>query len=155
MMPLLDGFGVLHAVQKNDAIKNTPFIFLTARTERNDIRKGMEMGADDYITKPFSGTELLNAIDSRLRKIDLLKQDITPELENFHHFITASLGNNVLQSLTQDRNVNRYKKKQVVYTEGNHATKLFYVLKGKIKAYKCNEDGKELVTDLYLSLIHI
>lgn len=149
MMPLLDGFGVLHAIQKNDAIKNTPFIFLTARTERNDIRKGMEMGADDYITKPFSGTELLNAIDSRLRKIDILKHDLTPELEIFNHLITSSLGNNVLQSFTQDRNINRYKKKQIVYTEGNHPNKLFYVLKGKIKAYKCNEEGKELVTDLY------
>ena len=68
MMPVLDGYGVLHAVQKNDAIKNTPFIFLTAKTERSDFRRGMESGADDYITKPFDGTELLNAVDSRLKK---------------------------------------------------------------------------------------
>ena len=68
MMPVLDGYGVLHAVHKNEAIKNTPFIFLTAKTERGDFRKGMELGADDYITKPFSGTELLNAIDSRSEK---------------------------------------------------------------------------------------
>ncbi|MEO7045074.1 MAG: response regulator, partial [Ferruginibacter sp.] len=53
MMPELDGYGVLHAVHKNEAIKNTPFIFLTAKTERTDFRKGMELGADDYITKPF------------------------------------------------------------------------------------------------------
>lgn len=68
MMPELDGYGVLHACHKNDSIKNTPFIFLTAKTERSDFRKGMELGADDYITKPFDGTELLNAIDSRLKK---------------------------------------------------------------------------------------
>ena len=58
---------------KMKGIKNTPFIFLTAKTERTDFRKGMELGADDYITKPFEGTELLNAVDSRLKKLDLLK----------------------------------------------------------------------------------
>src|SRR6478735_9696583 len=77
MMPGLDGYGVLHAVHKNEAIKNTPFIFLTAKTDRNDFRKGMELGADDYITKPFSGTELLNAVESRLRKIDELKKEFS------------------------------------------------------------------------------
>src|SRR5205085_8673912 len=77
MMPVLDGFGVLHAVHKNEAIKNTPFIFLTAKTERADFRKGMELGADDYITKPFSGIELLNAVEGRLKKIDLLKKDLS------------------------------------------------------------------------------
>src|SRR5680860_53043 len=63
MMPVLDGYGVLHALRKNETLQNTPFIFLTAKTERGDFRKGMEQGADDYLTKPFSGTELLNAVD--------------------------------------------------------------------------------------------
>jgi CRP-like cAMP-binding protein/CheY-like chemotaxis protein len=149
MMPLLDGYGVLHAVHKNDSIKNTPFIFLTAKTERNDFRKGMEMGADDYITKPFTGTELLNAVDSRLKKIELLKDDFTHSSEGFNHILKNSLGIDVLHSLTEDRNINKYKKKQIVYTEGNHPNRLFYVLKGKVKVYKSNEDGKELVTDLF------
>ena len=71
MMPVLDGYGVLHMVQKNTTTRNIPFIFLTAKTERSDLRKGMELGADDYITKPFSGTELLNAVEGRLKKADL------------------------------------------------------------------------------------
>ncbi len=150
MMPALDGYGVLHAVQKNDGTKNTPFIFLTAKTERNDFRKGMELGADDYITKPFSGTELLTAVDSRLKKIDLLKKELIPGIEGLHHLLQAtSNAPGVLQTLTQDRNVNCYKKKQIVYSEGNHPTRLFYVLKGKIKAFKRNDDGKQLVTELY------
>ena len=95
MMPVLDGYGVLHAIHKNDAIKNTPFIFLTAKTERSDFRKGMELGADDYITKPFSGTELLNAVDSRLKKMDLLKQELTPGLEGLAHLMQATFGKNV------------------------------------------------------------
>src|SRR4026208_538706 len=72
MMPVLDGYGVLHAVHKNESIRNTPFIFLTAKTERSDFRKGMELGADDYITKPFEEIELLNAIETRLKKAAIL-----------------------------------------------------------------------------------
>jgi CRP/FNR family cyclic AMP-dependent transcriptional regulator len=149
MMPVLDGYGVLHAVHKNESIKNTPFIFLTAKTERGDFRKGMELGADDYITKPFDGTELLNAVDSRLKKLDLLKQELTPDLEGLQYLMQASFGKNVLQSLTEDRNINKHKKKQTIYSEGNHPNRLYYVLKGKVKAYKTNEYGKELVTDLF------
>lgn len=149
MMPVLDGYGVLHAIHKNEAIKNTPFIFLTAKTERGDFRKGMELGADDYITKPFNGTELLNAVDSRLKKIDLLKQNLSPGLEGLQYLMQASIGKNVLQSLTVDRNSNIYKKKQTVYSEGNHPNRLYYVLKGKVKAYKTNELGKELVIELF------
>jgi CRP/FNR family transcriptional regulator, cyclic AMP receptor protein len=149
MMPLLDGYGVLHAIQKNEEIKNTPFIFLTAKTERSDFRKGMELGADDYITKPFDGTELLNAVDSRLKKLDVLKQHLAPNMEGLELLMQASFGKNNLASLAVDRDVNKYKKKQIIYTEGNHPNRLYYMVKGKIKAYKTNDDGKELVTELY------
>lgn len=68
MMPVLDGYGVLHLLNKNESTRNIPFIFLSAKTERSDLRKGMEMGADDYITKPFEEIELLNAVEVRLKK---------------------------------------------------------------------------------------
>ncbi len=149
MMPVLDGYGVLHAIHKNDSIKNTPFIFLTAKTERGDFRKGMELGADDYISKPFDGTELLNAVDSRLKKLELLKQDFAPGIAGLSDLMEATFGKNALQRLTEDRNINRYKKKQTIYTEGNHPNRLYYVIKGKVKTFKTNEDGKDLVTDLF------
>ena len=149
MMPVLDGYGVLHAIHKNESIKNTPFIFLTAKTERSDFRKGMELGADDYISKPFDGTELLNAVDSRLKKLELLKQDFSPGLSGLSDLMQATFGKNALQSLTEDRNINKYKKKQAIYTEGNHPNRLYYVMKGKVKTFKTNEDGKELVVDLF------
>lgn len=145
MMPELDGYGVLHAVHKNDAIRNTPFIFLTAKSERSDYRKGMELGADDYITKPFTGTELLNAVDSRLNKIDQLKFELSPENGRQEHLSSGD----ELYLLTQGRNVNKYKNKQMIYMEGNHPSRIYYVLKGKVKAYKSNEEGKELVTELF------
>jgi CRP-like cAMP-binding protein len=150
MMPVLDGYGVLHAVHKNDAIKNTPFIFLTAKTERNDLRKGMELGADDYIMKPFNATELLNAVDSRMKKYDLLKHDLSPDLEGLQQLMDMSLGKNIMEIFTEDRNTNLYKKKQVIYSEGNHPNRLYYIIKGKVKAYRTNEDGKELVTELFM-----
>ena len=149
MMPLLDGYGVLHAVHKNNAIKNTPFIFLTAKSERPDFRKGMELGADDYITKPFDATELLNAVDRRLKKLDLLKEQLAPGIEGLEHLMEVSSGNNSLQALPENRNINVYKKKQIIYSEGNHPNRLYYVVKGKVKTYKSHEDGKELVTELY------
>ena len=149
MMPELDGYGVLHAVQKNDGIKNTPFIFLTAKTERSEMRKGMEMGADDYITKPFSGTELLNAVDGRLKKLASLKNELTPGLDGLGQLMETVTRRNALNELTQDRNINRYKKKQVIYSEGNHPARLYHIIKGKVRTFITNEDGKELVTDLY------
>lgn len=148
MMPLLDGYGVLHAVHQNEKIKNTPFIFLTAKTERTDFRKGMELGADDYITKPFDGTELLNAVNSRLKKIDLLKQEFSSGIEGLQYLMKATFGKDVLLSLTEESNINRLRKKETVYSEGNYPNRLYYILKGRIKTYKRNEDGKELVTEL-------
>lgn len=74
MMPELDGYGVLYLLNKNRQTANIPFIFLTAKAEKADLRKGMEMGADDYLTKPFDDMELLNAIETRLQKRDQLKR---------------------------------------------------------------------------------
>ena len=149
MMPELDGYGVLHALHKNESVKSTPFIFLTAKTERSDFRKGMELGADDYVTKPFDGTELLSAVDSRLKKVDLLRKQLASGLDGMEEILYASGGKDAVKSLTQDRNTNLYKKKQAIYNEGNHPSRLYYVLKGKVKTYRTNEDGKELVLDLY------
>ena len=149
MMPVLDGYGVLHALEKNEEIKNTPFIFLTAKTERSDFRKGMELGADDYISKPFDPTELLNSIDRRLRKIEVLKKDYAQDITGFNQLQQDITTGDPIKSLVEYRSINKYKKKQVIYTESNHPIQLYYVLKGKVKTYKSNDDGKELVTELY------
>src|SRR5690554_5425264 len=68
MMPELDGYGVLYYLSKIPETRGIPFIFLSAKTERQDLRKGMNLGADDYVTKPFEEIELLEAIESRLKK---------------------------------------------------------------------------------------
>ncbi len=146
MMPVLDGYGVLHMLKKNDATKNTAFIFLSAKSDRTDFRKGMELGADDYISKPFTETELLNAIESRLKKAAQVNADLTNEKPAPGNEISVA---DTIRDLVSNRDINKYKKKQVVFNEGNRPSCLYYIQKGKIKTYKSNEDGKELVVDLY------
>lgn len=149
MMPVLDGYGVLHMLQKNAELQTIPFIFLTAKSEQMEIRKGMGMGADDYITKPFDTTEVLNSIEARLHKAELLKQPLSNDLHGVNELISISTGEDHLQELKEGRNTNRYKKKQVIYTEGNHPSRLFYIKKGKVKTYLRNDDGKELIIGLF------
>ncbi|MGC4100391.1 response regulator [Ferruginibacter sp.] len=146
MMPVLDGYGVLHLINKNPGLAGIPFIFLTAKAERNDFRKGMEMGADDYITKPFSDIELLNAIEKRLAKIDLLKKEYQSGNTNDTAAETTAYS---LQDLLLNGNTNNFKKKQAIYNEGNHPLRLFYIEKGKVKTFKTNDDGKELTIGLF------
>jgi CRP/FNR family transcriptional regulator, cyclic AMP receptor protein len=143
MMPELDGYGVIHLLQKNEDTKNIPFIFLTAKTERSEIRKGMELGADDYITKPFEGTELLNAITTRLAKAKAQRAAF-PEQST-----EAAELRSIDQVFEEEADVATYSKKQIIYSERNHAYRLYRVVTGKVKTYKLNDEGKELITGLY------
>ena len=149
MMPVLDGYGVLHLMNKNPDLKGIPFIFLTAKAERDDFRKGMEMGADDYITKPFTEIELLNAIESRLNKSELLKKKYEANAVGIYEMLNDINGKKIFSELTNDRNTNTYKKKEIIYKEGNHPAKLFYIQKGQVKTFKTNDDGKELTVSLF------
>src|SRR5690606_6798185 len=109
MMPELDGYGVIHMLQKNPITQNIPFIFLTAKAERTEIRKGMELGADDYITKPFNGTELLNAIESRLRKNELLKKEVSHDLKGLNTIISYAGGKDIMSTLAEEGNSSKFK----------------------------------------------
>ena len=149
MMPGVDGYGVLHVLNKDPKTQNIPFIFLTSKSERGDFRTAMELGADDYITKPFAGNELLNAIESRFRKIDIMKKNLTPDLAGLSELMSTVSNKKTLEELTNESNTNTFKKKQVIYKEGAHPHYLYFVLKGKVKTYKTHEDGKDLVMDLF------
>jgi DNA-binding response OmpR family regulator len=149
MMPELDGYGVLHLLRKNAETQSIPFIFLTAKTERSDLRKGMEMGADDYITKPFDDTELLNAIEVRLKKSEILYAKYSPTQQGVTQFIKDIKDSGLLQQLNEQYEVESYPKKQTVYQVGKRPRFLYYLSKGKVKAFKSHPDGKEYITDLY------
>jgi DNA-binding NarL/FixJ family response regulator len=82
MMPKLDGHGVLQALRTDRTISGTPFIFLTARGEKQDQRTGMNLGADDYLTKPVSAEDLLNAVDARLARELARGSSFTPDFSS-------------------------------------------------------------------------
>ncbi len=148
MMPVLDGYGAFHLLSKHKETACIPFIFLTAKTEKADIRKGMEMGVDDYITKPFDGIELLNAIEVRLKKSELIKQQYTgPEALN--EFLTNAQQTGKVNLTSDERDVYTYNKKHVLYKEGQRPRSVYHVVSGKVKISKTNEDGKELITNIF------
>ncbi|GAA4452150.1 response regulator [Nibrella saemangeumensis] len=149
MMPVLDGYGVLHIFNRNPDLNGIPFIFLTAKTERADLRKGMEMGADDYLTKPFDEIELLNAIEGRLKRFEQMRPAYEPSSEGLNQFLDDARAVTGLESLTVDRKTHQIKKKQFVYSEGDEPSRLFFLKTGRVKTYKTNADGKELITGLY------
>ncbi|GAB3978783.1 response regulator [Spirosoma terrae] len=154
MMPVLDGYGVLHIFNKNPQLAGIPFIFLTAKTERTDFRKGMELGADDYLTKPFDESELLSAIEGRLNRFQTmkpveLKPDYNLQQEGLNQFLDDAQKVGNLDSLSADRKVHQIHKKQYVYTAGDEPTRLYFLKAGKVKTVRTNADGKELITGLY------
>ncbi|MBH8568626.1 response regulator [Microvirga sp. STS02] len=150
MMPVLDGYGVLHIFNQNPHLAGVPFIFLTAKTERTDLRRGMELGADDYLTKPFEETELLSAISSRLSRFGKLQADYDLRAsEGLGRFLddASAVGN--LHSLTIDRRPHALRKKQVLYAEDEEASRLYFVESGRVKTVRRTAGGKELITGVY------
>lgn len=148
MMPVLDGYGVLHMLCKNEETQNIPFVFLTAKTERSEMRKGMEMGADDYITKPFEKIELLNAIEGRLKKTAALKKEFDKSIDGLNNFVGEIGGRDTLTKFTQEQKSITYKKKEIIYKQGSFPKGVYYLKSGKAKVFKMNKDGKELITAL-------
>ncbi len=149
MMPVLDGYGVLHMLSRQEETAAIPFIFLTAKAERGDFRKGMEMGADDYLTKPFDDIELLNAIESRLKKSESLRKEFSKNINGLSEFITSVKTIETLKELSEERELKVFRKKEEIYKEGGYPRGIFFIHKGKIKTHKTGENGKELITGLY------
>jgi CRP/FNR family transcriptional regulator, polysaccharide utilization system transcription regulator len=149
MMPVLDGYGVIHLLNKNIETASIPFIFLTAKSERMDFRKGMEMGADDYISKPFDDIELLNAVESRLKKNQMLKAEFSKNVDGLNKFFDEVRRVDDLKKLSSERRVKNYKKKETIFSEGSMPVYLFFLVKGKVMTTRSHEYGKELVTTLY------
>jgi len=149
MMPELDGYGVLHILNKDPKTSNTPFIFLTAKTEKEDFRKGMSLGADDYLTKPFEETDLLDAIELRLQKSAKLHESYgsedhkTPEKFIEHASVQLSI-----DDLITERNTKMFRKKDNIYREGEYPHVLYYIRSGKVKLSKISSYGKEFITQL-------
>jgi len=147
MMPELDGYGVLYMLNKFESTSHIPFVFLTAKSERSDIRKAMEMGADDYLIKPFDDIELLNAIESRLRRWDKLQ--VTPENTGFLNF-NGEEQDYLLTDLVEQTRIKTFKKKQLIYEVGDNPVFVYYIKTGKVRTFLYYQDGRELSTGIHI-----
>lgn len=149
MMPGLDGYGVLHIVMKNPETSHIPFIFLTAKAEKADMRKGMNLGADDYLTKPYDDIELLDAVEARLNRSQQIQKDYETSVSGLDDFFHDAKKIDSLKELSKEKKIRSYKKKMNLYHQGDYPNHLIYVKAGKVKTYKTNSDGKELITGLF------
>ncbi len=149
MMPELDGYEVLSQVTKNTKTKHIPFIFLSAKTEHQDVRKGMNLGADDYITKPFTEDELVSAIKSRLAKASILKEKGQDNVHNYSEKDELINLNDLKNFFDDYGNEFTFNKGDIIYREGDHSNFIYLITKGAVKCHKLDTKGKELATSLY------
>jgi CRP-like cAMP-binding protein/DNA-binding NarL/FixJ family response regulator len=149
VMPDLDGYGVLHILNKDPSTANIPFIFLTAKNDVKDFRAGMNLGADDFITKPFDGLELYNVIELRLKKNDLIKTTFNNTINDINDFLVRTKQLPGFHKVSDIRQSRKYKKKDFVFLEGTQPMYLYFIASGEVKTYKSNRDGKELVTGIH------
>lgn len=151
MMPELNGYGVLQILSKEADTRYIPFIFLSAKTEREDIRKGMNLGADDYLTKPFDESELFSAIESRLAKVAILEENI--QNKNIDVIDGAEQQLKTLDQLknyfTDTIEEYSFSPGEIIYHEGDNSNFVFLIHSGVVKTYKSDKQGKELITALH------
>ncbi|MGB7843075.1 MAG: response regulator [Salinimicrobium sp.] len=150
MMPEMDGYGVLQELANDPGTQHIPFIFLSAKTEHKDIRKGMDLGADDYLTKPFEEEELTSAIESRLAKMAILnklndgsnkepQQETEQKINSLHD----------LREEVKKYEEQNYKAGETIYEEGKQSNHFFFLDRGVVKSHRMDQYGKELITSIY------
>ena len=149
MMPELDGYSVLRILGKDIETSTIPFVFLTAKSSKGDFRKGMMMGADDYLTKPYDDTELLNVVETRLKKSEILKTEFAKTADGLSQFLDKAKGMDALKNIFVKFKSRKYIKREGIYFEGNHPNGIYFINKGKVKTYKSNSNGKEYITGLF------
>ena len=149
MMPVKDGYDVLEELSHTKETLGIPFIFLTAKSERTDFRKGMNLGADDYLTKPFEEHELLEAIETRVRKNDFLRKEFSKNIEGINEFFLEAHNYLNLEQIEKEYRPKSYEKKDFIYREGDGAHTLFFIESGTAKTYRSTESGKEFVTGIH------
>ncbi|WP_213521974.1 response regulator [Nonlabens sp.] len=149
MMPVLDGYAVFESLSQHVKTAHIPFIFLTAKSEKAEIRKGMNLGADDYLTKPFQENELLEAVVSRLKKYSFLEQEFSKDIKGINQFFDGVASQKGMEGLSMDRSIKIFKRKDFVFMEGDTAHKLYLVQSGSIKTYKTTDTGKSFVTGIF------
>ena len=144
-MPELDGWSVLRILSKDPSTAGIPFVFLTGKKESEEQRQGMNLGADDYLTKPFREQDLLDVIRIRLERLDLLRNG----LDNGDSKGELLKDINELKKMASEKKEKHYAKKEHIYREDDAANYIYFVQTGRVKCIKTDSYGKDYVTDIY------
>ncbi|WP_081210148.1 response regulator [Salegentibacter sediminis] len=147
LMPVMDGYQLLKNLIQDRETREIPVIFLSAKSEAEDIRTGMNMGADDYLTKPFHERDLLLAIRTRLAKREKFQKRKIGTPEN-HHIDTLDELRAYFERAGESLEI---EKNEEIYREGKHSNYIYLIKYGLIKTHRMDEYGKELITGLYKS----
>ena len=146
MMPELDGFGVLNILAENERTAGIPFVFITARTEMEDIRRGMTLGADDYITKPFYKDELLQVIRTRLKKAASRGPQPREDDRTQPHLSDPERGMRVLrQALDAERRNKLYAAGEAIVREEEHPHFLYRIARGRVHLSRTHAYGRDYI----------
>lgn len=148
MMPELDGYGVLRILGNSPETNHIPFIFLSAKAEKQDVRKGMNMGADDYLTKPFENNELIEAVEARLQKSQIISNVNITEQTTLSSFVRDISNLELLEKSPADLKTNIFAPKDLIFETDKYPKRLFYILEGNVKVFRISEDGKPYIINL-------
>lgn len=149
MMPEMDGYEVLEELSTFESTRHIPFIFVSAKTEKQDVRKGMNLGADDYLTKPFEEEELLSAIQCRLKKAEQMEAMLAEHPKKVHQEHEIRNLNELKNFFDDHGQLFSFKKDETIYSKGDHSNMVYLILKGVVKSCGLDEEGKELITSVY------
>ncbi len=131
MMPELDGLGVLKALGQNIKTAVIPFIFLTALSDIKDLRKGMDLGANDYIIKPYDTKMLLNSVNTRLKKVEAFKASLNNNSPDIRLTNEKKLNDQHLLFLENNSDAGFFKIDDIVYIEAQNVYSAVYNKEGK------------------------
>lgn len=144
-MPELDGFGVLNILNQQEKTMSIPFVFITARTEKEDIRRGMNLGADDYITKPFYKDELLQVIQTRLKKA-ASRGTHSSKAAKAPHLSDPERGYEKLQRAFEEQGrLKHYGQGQLIVEEEEFPHYIYRVETGRIHLIRSHDYGKDYI----------
>ncbi|MFZ4263801.1 response regulator [Sphingobacterium sp. HJSM2_6] len=150
-IPDLHGFEVLSILLNNPLTSSIPFVFLNSTSSNEVVKKGLELGADDFITKPFQSNQLIRSVEARINKAKNQKWKSLPINESYNITSNFDKGFEELFELISKSKIRHLKKKQTLFYESDYSQWIYLLVEGSIKTYKLTNDGRQLITGLYTS----
>ena len=148
MMADLDGYGVLKILSDDPETAAIPFVFVTAKSEQEDLRRGMNLGADDYVTKPFYKDELLRIVEVRLRRAAMRSRTASLP-DNWTGFLSKSALGEALAALTATGTVKRFRRGEALFRVGEKVRDMFLLVDGNVKLQKTTDFDKTLIVYVF------